>query len=52
MLRYGLQQLQKAGLDTALIGVDRDNPNHAKTLYESVGFCIKESWLNYMKVLT
>jgi mycothiol synthase len=52
MLLYGLQQLQKAGLDTALIGVDRDNPNHAKTLYESVGFCVKDGWLNYTKVLT
>ncbi|MFH7242526.1 MAG: GNAT family N-acetyltransferase [Spirulina sp.] len=52
MLLYGLQQLQEAGLDTALIGVDRDNPNHAKTLYESVGFQVKESWLNYTKVLT
>lgn len=52
MLLYGLQRLQQAGLDTALIGVDRDNPNHAKTLYESVGFCIKESWLHYTKVLT
>lgn len=52
MLLYGLQQLQAAGLDTALIGVDRDNPNHAKTLYESVGFAIKDGWLNYTKVLT
>lgn len=52
MLLYGLQQLQSAGLDTAMIGVDRDNPNQAKTLYESVGFRVKESWLNYAKVFT
>ncbi len=52
MLLYGLQHLQNAGLDTVTIGVDQDNPNQAKTLYESVGFRVKESWLNYAKVLT
>ncbi len=51
MLRYGLQRIQAAGLDTAVIGVDRDNPNHAKTLYESVGFHVKDGWLKYEKVL-
>ncbi|QQE66614.1 hypothetical protein GFS31_33140 [Leptolyngbya sp. BL0902] len=52
MLLYGLQQLQAAGLDTVMIGVDRDNPNQAKALYESLGFGLKESWLNYFKVFT
>jgi ribosomal protein S18 acetylase RimI-like enzyme len=52
MLLYGLRHLQSAGLDTVLIGVDQDNANQAKTLYESVGFGVKESWLNYFKVFT
>ncbi|MBD2579126.1 GNAT family N-acetyltransferase [Oscillatoria sp. FACHB-1406] len=38
MLLSGLQCLQAAGAETAVLGVDADNPNGALKLYESVGF--------------
>ncbi len=38
MLLLGLQQLQQAGMETALLGVDAENSNQAQTLYKSVGF--------------
>ena len=38
MLLAGLHALQDAGMDTALLGVDADNPTGALGLYESVGF--------------
>jgi mycothiol synthase len=38
MLLAGLHQLKAAGMDTAKLGVDADNPNGALQLYESVGF--------------
>jgi mycothiol synthase len=38
MLLSGLQRLQAAGMETALLGVDADNPNGALGLYQSVGF--------------
>lgn len=51
MLLHGLHQLQLAGMDTALLGVDSQNPNQAKHLYESVGFKVKETHLSYQKSL-
>lgn len=38
MLLSGLHQLKAAGMNTAKIGVDADNPLGARQLYESVGF--------------
>lgn len=38
MLLIGLQRLQAAGMETAKLSVDTQNPNSAQTLYESVGF--------------
>jgi mycothiol synthase len=38
MLLSGLHRLKAAGMDTALLGVDTQNPNQAYALYESVGF--------------
>ncbi len=38
MLLSGLHYLKAAGMDTAKIGVDADNPLGARQLYESVGF--------------
>ena len=49
MLLQGLHQLNLAGMDTALLGVDSQNPNQAMGLYESVGFTIKETHLTYQK---
>jgi mycothiol synthase len=38
MLLHGLQRLRAAGMETAILGVDADNPNGALGLYRSVGF--------------
>lgn len=38
LLLSGLQRLRDAGMETALLGVDVQNPNQAYRLYESVGF--------------
>lgn len=38
MLLSGLQALQQAGVETALLGVDSENPSGALHLYESAGF--------------
>jgi mycothiol synthase len=38
MLLAGMHQLKAAGMETAKLGVDADNPNGALQLYESVGF--------------
>jgi mycothiol synthase len=51
MLLQGLQQLQVAGLETALLGVDSQNPNQAQSLYESAGFQVKTSYVTYEKRL-
>ncbi|MBD1916115.1 MULTISPECIES: GNAT family N-acetyltransferase [Cyanophyceae] len=51
MLLQGLHQLRAAGIETALLGVDIQNPNQAMGLYESVGFAIKETHLTYQKSL-
>ncbi|PSR15583.1 GNAT family N-acetyltransferase, partial [filamentous cyanobacterium CCP3] len=51
MLLQGLHQLHLAGMDTALLGVDSQNPNQAMGLYESVGFTVKETHLSYQKIL-
>ncbi|MBE9158655.1 GNAT family N-acetyltransferase [Nodosilinea sp. LEGE 06152] len=52
MLLQGLHQLHLAGMDTALLGVDTQNPNQAMGLYESAGFTIKETYLTYQKLLS
>ena len=49
MLLSGMRQLLAAGMDTARLGVDCDNPNSAKQLYESVGFRKVYSWMSYAK---
>jgi ribosomal protein S18 acetylase RimI-like enzyme len=38
-------------METALLGVDSQNPNQAKSLYESAGFRVKETSLTYQKQL-
>jgi ribosomal protein S18 acetylase RimI-like enzyme len=51
MLLRGLQQLKAAGMDTAKIGVDAENPLGARQLYESVGFQKLHTRLMYVKDL-
>lgn len=49
MLLVGLQQLKDAGVDSAKLGVDAENPNGALQLYESVGFRQVYAWVSYAK---
>jgi mycothiol synthase len=51
LLLRGLQQLKAAGMDTAKIGVDAENPLGARQLYESVGFQKLHTRLMYVKDL-
>jgi mycothiol synthase len=51
MLLQGIRQLQEAGVDIAWLGVDAQNPNQAKALYDSVGFQVKETHIAYEKQL-
>ena len=49
MLLAGLHQLKVAGMETAKLGVDGDNPNGALQLYESVGFRKVHTNISYFK---
>lgn len=49
LLIASLHRLKDAGMDTAKLGVDTQNPNGALHLYESVGFQKTETWLSYVK---
>lgn len=51
MLLLGLQQLQQAGMEIALLGVDAENLNQAQTLYKSVGFETIQTSVSYTKAL-
>ncbi|WP_017297730.1 GNAT family N-acetyltransferase [Nodosilinea nodulosa] len=51
LLLHGLHRLHLAGMDIARLGVDSQNPNQAKNLYESVGFQIEKRSLTYQKQL-
>lgn len=49
MLLSGLRCLRDAGVDTAKLGVDADNPSGALKLYESVGFHRVRTSISYSK---
>ena len=51
MLLTGLQHLKAKGVDTALLGVDAENPSGALRLYESAGFRQLFTSLAYCKAL-
>ena len=48
MLLSGLHKLKAAGMETAKLGVDADNPSGALGLYESVGFTQKRTNIVYV----
>ena len=52
LLAESLRRFKQAGMDTAKLGVDAQNPNGALQLYESVGFQKVETWLTYVKSVT
>ncbi|MEG5139200.1 MULTISPECIES: GNAT family N-acetyltransferase [unclassified Microcoleus] len=49
MLLAGLHRLKAAGVETAIIGVDTENPWGAMGLYESVGFHNIRDSISYVK---
>jgi mycothiol synthase len=51
MLLAGMRTLKAAGMDTAVLGVDAENPSGALRLYESVGFKQVRSSTTYSKDL-
>ena len=51
MLLSGLHTLQAQDLDTALLGVDSENPSGALRLYQSVGFQKRYSSIAFVKHL-
>lgn len=51
MLLAGLHRLKAAGVATAILGVDAENPSGALQLYESVGFHNIRDSISYVKDL-
>jgi mycothiol synthase len=49
MLLAGLQRLKAEGVETAVLGVDAENPTGALRLYESVGFYPIREFIGYIK---
>ncbi len=49
LLLSGLRSLRAAGIETAHISVDAENPTGALGLYESAGFRTFETWIMYRK---
>jgi mycothiol synthase len=49
MLLAGLHGLKAAGVDTAILGVDAENPSGALRLYESTGFRKIRNSISYVK---
>lgn len=51
MLLAGMRRLKADGMDTAVLGVDAENPSGALKLYESVGFYKVHTTASYQKEL-
>jgi mycothiol synthase len=51
MLLAGMHLLKREGMDTAVLGVDAENPTGALRLYESVGFTVDKTDIAYRKDL-
>lgn len=51
ILLTGMQALKDNGMTTALLGVDVENQNQARALYESVGFEWVHTFLSYKRPL-
>jgi mycothiol synthase len=51
LLLAGMHRLKADGVDTAVLGVDAENPTGALRLYESVGFTKASTWVSFAKDL-
>jgi mycothiol synthase len=49
LIARSLAALKEAGMDTAALGVDAQNPNGALALYESMGYRQVKRWISYRK---
>lgn len=47
LLAHAVRAYAAAGFDTAMIGVDRDNPSGAAGLYKSLGFTLVRTNVAY-----
>lgn len=51
LLAESLRRLAAAGLDTAKLSVDAQNPNGALRLYEAAGFQKVKTWISYVRAV-
>jgi len=51
MLLVGMRKLKEVGMETAMLGVDAENPSGALGLYESVGFYKRSTTVAYRRSL-
>ncbi len=51
MLLTGLHALRSQGMETAVLGVDAQNPSGALKLYQSVGFQHRYSFISFVKAM-
>jgi mycothiol synthase len=51
MLLASMHKLKEYGMNTALLGVDTQNPTGALGLYESVGFSVRHNYITFTKQL-
>lgn len=49
LIASALVALRDAGMDEAMLGVDTENPSGAVSLYEAVGFSVKDGATHYRK---
>jgi mycothiol synthase len=51
LIARSLQVLKDQGMTEACLGVDAQNPNGARHLYESMGFCSVKEFVTYRKLM-
>lgn len=52
LLVKSILMFKEMGFDDTALGVDTDNPNGARMLYESVGYKTDQTWMAYRKSFT
>ncbi len=52
LLVMSIKMFQKMGMEETALGVDAQNPNHALSLYEGVGYQVNKKYITYRKPLT
>jgi len=52
LLVMSIKMFQEIGMEETALGVDAQNPNHALSLYEGVGYKVNKKFITYRKPLT